>query len=277
MSPDPEFRSTKERLTGTVKWFTAEKGFGFIQPDGQDKDVFVHLSSLQKAGLNVLSEGQRLSFEMVADRMGKLSAGFPVLVQHGDDYPLEHRVDEFQDQSPEEQLPRFNLDPDCQLVFQESSNEAYESTRIVSIFEVVLREVSQGRLDILGGIRGEAFEDFTAELYAREGYEVFKCGRWNSPDGGIDFLVRKRMPIGIRTPPSIVQCKASKRLLTANPIREINGVRDALGAPKGIVVTNSAFTKPALRELNKLYLQIEVRDYINLVASLRKILGLSLH
>ncbi|WP_241772237.1 restriction endonuclease [Rhodobacter capsulatus] len=209
--------------------------------------------------------------------MGKLSAGFPVPVQHGDDYPLEHRADEFRDKSPEEQLPRFDLDPDCQLVFQESSDEAYESARVVSIFEVVLREVSQGRLEILADIRGEAFEDFTAELYAREGYEVFKCGRWNSPDGGIDFLVSKRVPIGIRTPPFIVQCKASKRLLTANPIREINGVRAALGAPKGIVVTNSEFTKPALRELNKLYFHIEVREYKNLVASLRKILGLLIH
>jgi cold shock protein len=64
-----------ERLNGTVKWFNAQKGFGFIQPDGQDKDVFVHISSVQKSGLQGLSDNQRVSFEMLTDRMGKLSAG----------------------------------------------------------------------------------------------------------------------------------------------------------------------------------------------------------
>ncbi len=64
-----------ERLTGTVKWFNAQKGFGFIQPDGQEKDVFVHISSVQKSGMSGLSDNQRVSFEMITDRMGKLSAG----------------------------------------------------------------------------------------------------------------------------------------------------------------------------------------------------------
>ncbi|MFO0500091.1 MAG: cold-shock protein [Pseudomonadota bacterium] len=66
---------SNERLTGTVKWFNTTKGFGFIQPDGQDKDVFVHISSVQKSGLQGLNDNQRVSFEMVTDRMGKLSAG----------------------------------------------------------------------------------------------------------------------------------------------------------------------------------------------------------
>jgi CspA family cold shock protein len=64
-----------ERLQGTVKWFNMQKGFGFIQPDGTDKDVFVHISQVQKSGLQGLNENQRVSFEMVTDRMGKLSAG----------------------------------------------------------------------------------------------------------------------------------------------------------------------------------------------------------
>jgi cold shock protein len=64
-----------ERLQGTVKWFNMQKGFGFIQPDGQDKDVFVHISQVQKSGLQGLNENQRVSFEMVTDRMGKISAG----------------------------------------------------------------------------------------------------------------------------------------------------------------------------------------------------------
>jgi CspA family cold shock protein len=59
--------------TGTVKFFNATKGFGFIAPETGGKDVFVHISAVQKAGLETLSEGQRVSFEVVTER-GKLAA-----------------------------------------------------------------------------------------------------------------------------------------------------------------------------------------------------------
>ena len=59
---------------GTVKFFNAAKGFGFIQPEGGGKDVFVHVSAVEKAGLGTLSEGQRVSFEVVTER-GKQAAG----------------------------------------------------------------------------------------------------------------------------------------------------------------------------------------------------------
>lgn len=61
--------------TGTVKWFNAQKGFGFIQPDNGGADAFVHISAVERAGMNVLSEGQKLEFDLVADRRsGKMSA-----------------------------------------------------------------------------------------------------------------------------------------------------------------------------------------------------------
>ena len=60
--------------TGTVKWFNGTKGFGFIQPDGGGKDVFVHISAVERAGLGTLVEGQKLSFEVVTER-GKQAAG----------------------------------------------------------------------------------------------------------------------------------------------------------------------------------------------------------
>jgi CspA family cold shock protein len=60
---------------GTVKWFNGQKGFGFIQPDDGSKDVFVHVSAVERAGMRSLNEGQKVSFEVVADRRtGKTSA-----------------------------------------------------------------------------------------------------------------------------------------------------------------------------------------------------------
>jgi CspA family cold shock protein len=59
--------------TGTVKWFNTQKGFGFIQPDDGGKDVFVHISAVQRAGMQTLNEGQKLSFE-VANERGKAAA-----------------------------------------------------------------------------------------------------------------------------------------------------------------------------------------------------------
>ena len=60
--------------TGTVKWFNATKGFGFIQPDDGSKDVFVHISAVERAGMSSLNEGQKISFELVADRKTGKSA-----------------------------------------------------------------------------------------------------------------------------------------------------------------------------------------------------------
>ena len=59
---------------GTVKWFNATKGFGFIEPSDGSKDVFVHISAVERAGLSNLSEGQSISYEVVPGKNGKSSA-----------------------------------------------------------------------------------------------------------------------------------------------------------------------------------------------------------
>ena len=65
----------KRMSTGTVKWFNTQKGFGFIQPDEGGKDVFVHISAVECAGLSGLGEGQKVSFEAKTDEMrGKVRA-----------------------------------------------------------------------------------------------------------------------------------------------------------------------------------------------------------
>ena len=60
--------------TGTVKWFNAQKGYGFIQPDDGSKDVFVHISAVERAGLGTLNEGQKVSYDLETGRQGKSSA-----------------------------------------------------------------------------------------------------------------------------------------------------------------------------------------------------------
>jgi cold shock protein len=68
-------KDTHYMNTGTVKWFNSTKGYGFIQPDAGGPDVFVHISAVERAGLRGLNEGQKVSYEIVADRRsGKSSA-----------------------------------------------------------------------------------------------------------------------------------------------------------------------------------------------------------
>ena len=62
--------------TGTVKWFNPTKGYGFIQPQGGGQDVFVHISAVERAGMQTLADGQKITFEVVRDsRTGKSTAG----------------------------------------------------------------------------------------------------------------------------------------------------------------------------------------------------------
>jgi cold shock protein len=60
--------------TGTVKWFNAQKGYGFIQPDDGSKDVFVHISAVERSGLGSLNEGQKIRYEVQQGQQGKMSA-----------------------------------------------------------------------------------------------------------------------------------------------------------------------------------------------------------
>lgn len=60
--------------TGIVKWFNAQKGYGFIQPNDGARDVFVHATALERAGIATLAEGQKVSFDVVNDRGGKMAA-----------------------------------------------------------------------------------------------------------------------------------------------------------------------------------------------------------
>ena len=60
--------------TGTVKWFNPSKGFGFIQPDDKSKDVFVHISAVERAGMGTLNENQKIAYELEHAQNGKISA-----------------------------------------------------------------------------------------------------------------------------------------------------------------------------------------------------------
>jgi cold shock protein len=70
---DRRFRRRPDMAQGTVKFFNSQKGFGFIQPTDGGKDVYVHISAVERAGMSNLNEGQKLSYEVVSER-GKLAA-----------------------------------------------------------------------------------------------------------------------------------------------------------------------------------------------------------
>jgi cold shock protein len=70
----PSFEKEFNMATGTVKFFNADKGYGFISPDGGGNDAFVHISAVERAGMITLSENQRLTYELEEDRRGKMAA-----------------------------------------------------------------------------------------------------------------------------------------------------------------------------------------------------------
>lgn len=64
---------------GTIKWYDAKKGYGFIEPDNENKDVFIHVTQLERIGINRLLDGQRVGFETYSDR-GRIAAGNIILM-----------------------------------------------------------------------------------------------------------------------------------------------------------------------------------------------------
>jgi CspA family cold shock protein len=68
------FEESEAMPEGTVKWFNSQKGYGFIQPSDGSKDVFVHITAVERAGLSGLNEGQKVSFDLERGQQGKMSA-----------------------------------------------------------------------------------------------------------------------------------------------------------------------------------------------------------
>jgi len=73
--PQKTYDKDTNMPSGTVKWFNAQKGYGFIQPSDGGKDVFVHISAVEQAGLSTLNEGQKITFDIITTDRGRTAAG----------------------------------------------------------------------------------------------------------------------------------------------------------------------------------------------------------
>jgi len=229
---------------GEVKWFNPVKGFGFIGQDRPERDIFVHISAVEQAGLGTLYEGQEITFE-VAENHNKRSAV---------------RIKDVATES---------LDGDNSLALEPLATPAsIEMARHCSE-EVVRRLQADPRQ--LHELHPAAFEDLVARIFESEGYTVEMNKAWNQADGGVDIVaVRMDGLVPIR---AAIQCKrySMTNRVTAEPIRSLAGVLDRYKAHAGVLATTGYFTGSAIEEARNYIWRVGLRDYQAIVAGLMKL------
>ena len=249
-------------MQGTVKWFDAKKGYGFIKPDGSNKDIFLHITEVQKAGLTGLKDNDKISFEMISDsRSNKQSAG-------NLDLARSFRI--VIDQNGQKAIKSIaTIQAEMLELEKIQLKNVVEGSSKLLFAEPVLRIIDRITQDqtLLKQLSPREFEEFCLELLNREGWEGRFLSAWNQKDGGIDIVAMRRLGGGLQTSIA-VQCKHTSRRVDARPIREISSVRSRVGAHIGVVMTTSTFTKDALEEAQSHYFDVSLRDYQNLINSL---------
>jgi len=224
---------------GTVKWFNPTKGYGFIQPADGGKDVFVHISTVEKSGIDRLNENAEIFFEIVPGRDGKDSADRLSL-------------------NPPQKVERSALRPETAhneiaisvVVTPESavSNEPSGGRLIAAISPLWDTLVPMLRKDwpSIHRITPETFEELVATAYDKEGYEVTLTPR--SGDHGRDLIAVRR---GLHS----IKIIGSAKRYTPGHLVEYDDIRALLGvmygernASKGVLITSSDFPPLVLHD-----------------------------
>ena len=227
--------------TGTIARVT-EKGFGFIARVESEKDLFFHSNELL-VRFDDLVCGETVTFEVEMTDKGERAV----------------RID--------------RLAPPLKLgIAHELVREAHGPV-LISIQECTqeLLDYVKKHPEFLYEIHPAAFEALVAEIYKSEGFLTERISKWNEPDGGVDLIAVRHISPGVDIRVA-VQCKrwSQGRRLSADPLRSLAGVLDHFKAHVGVVATTGMFTQVAVEEKNKCFWRISLREYDDILTSLRR-------
>jgi cold shock protein len=284
LSNDPSSAQAVGAPTGTIRWFNATKGFGFITPDAGGADVFIHISAVEAAGRSGLIASERVQYTLFTAR-GRTSARLRVLDDQTIVLPTvalksvfnNERLDDLTSPGlivgPEQRPIDLLSEPKWAATTSilewgdaftlpggriETPSEQIDSLiRRIQTDPALLREIHPGQ-----------FETLVAVMLQKEGYETELVSKWNEADGGVDIIAVYRLSGGLETRFAI-QCKHTRNKVSATPIRALNGVLDRFKAHQGIVATTSFFTKSAALEVQTHHWKVSLRDFDNIIASLK--------
>jgi cold shock CspA family protein len=239
----------REHDWGIIKTLS-HRGFGFITAEGRKTDLFFHSRELQGIAFDECRVGDVLNFDIVEGEKG------PAVVN----------VQRNGGPRRQEELQLITSDAPPST----TSTDSVEIASIKAITDAVIQHLSKNP-DDLYRLHPKMFEELIAEIFMSEGYTTELIGSWNQPDGGVDIVAVRRDVGGFQVRYAI-QCKryAADRRITADPIRALAGVLDRFHAHIGVVATTSYFTTPAREEVEGHLWKINLRDYENIVAALKR-------
>ena len=241
--------------TGTVKWFSDDKGFGFISPDDGTKDLFVHHTGIVGEGYRTLAEGARVQYDAEAGSKGPKAVN---IVAAGSGA---RSIDEPEDVAQE--WPGI-LGPDgLPISAADSDILAAIVTDVRSVTAALINKLAANP-KLVYSLTPRQFEEVVAELLSRRGYDITLTPA--SRDGGVDIYAAKQLEVGSFL--YIVECKkyAPENKVGVGLIRQLLGVVAQRKATAGILATTSFFTAGAQEFQRDVQWQLSLKDYADVEA-----------